>query len=370
MLATPTRAREEALIEEARRHRRRRWLTNGALIAATALVVTAVVVTVRLGTSGHAPSARHALARRISAVAAPMPPEIVVVTGFSRIEVVSSRTRRVIRTLATNAAMFQGPETLAVSPSGLLFFDRGAHYSEKVFSVPLAGGPVRAIAYGRTPAISPDGRLLAYVAENRGSAVRGVGPTGIVVRDLASGAQRTWAVPVADAYIPTMTWSPDGRHLAVTTDAGPGAITLVLDTMAPGRTLSAARRMPLPPGVRFAGYLTARTGVGVVVAGAYPALRTGLIEVDAGTGKVIRPLTSLRQGLFTGNSSDGPEGTIQPDPTGRYFLITGTGPFEKVPGETALGAFGEIFLWAPGMRQPVPILRHFTLAIWAGAGRG
>jgi hypothetical protein len=368
-MLTPTRADAEAVIGEARRHRRRRWRSNAAIVAAAALVVTAAVVAVRLGSSGHAPGGGHQPAGPIAAVVAPMPPEIVVVGVNSRIEVVSSRTLRVIRTLATSTGLFQGPETLAASPSGVLFFDGVRHYSEIVFSVPLAGGAVRAIAYGRTPAVSPDGKLLAYVAETRGSAIRGVGPTGIVVRDLASGAQRTWVLPAADAYIPAMNWSPDGRHLAVTTGAGPGPVTLVLDTTAPGRTLGAARRMPLPPGVSWAGYLTARTGVGVAEAGAYPALRTSLIEVDVRTGQVIGPLTTLRQGLSTMNSYDGPEGKIQPDPTGRYFLITGSGPFEKLPGETTSGADGEIFLWTAGTRQPVPILHRFILAIWAGADR-
>ncbi len=368
-MLTPTRADTEAVIAEARRQRRRRWRTNGARVAAAALVVTAAAVAVRLGASGHAPGDRHRTAGRIAAVAAPMPPEIVAVTDYGQIEVVSSRTLRVIRTLAAKTGGFSGPETLAASPSGLVFYDGLTGYGETVLSVPLVGGPARAVAPGRTPAVSPDGKLLAYVAETF-SALHGEMLTGIVVRDLASGAQRTWALPAADADIAAMTWSPDGRHLAVTTDAGPGPVTVVLDTTAPGRTLGAARRMPLPPGVGWAGYLTARTGVGVVEAGAWPALRTSLVEVDVRTGQVIGPLTTLRgPGLPIGDGTAGPEGTIQPDPAGRYFLITGLGPAEKIPGQTALGAYGEIFLWTAGMRQPVPILHRFILAIWAGAGR-
>jgi hypothetical protein len=51
-------------------------------------VVTVAVVAVRLGASGHAPGDRHRTAGRIATVPAPMAPEIVVVDGFSRIEVV------------------------------------------------------------------------------------------------------------------------------------------------------------------------------------------------------------------------------------------------------------------------------------------
>jgi hypothetical protein len=364
MLA-PARADAEAVIAEARRHRRRRWRANGARVAAAALVVAAAVVAIWPGASGHAPGGRHRAAGSAAAVAAPMPPQIVVMDGYGRIEVVSSRTLRVIRTLATNAGIFQGPYTLAASPSGLVFYDGLTGHGETVFSVPLAGGPARAVAYGRTPAISPDGKLLAYVAETF-SVAHGEILTGIVVRDLASGAQRTWALPDPAAYIPAMSWSPDGRHLAVTT-AVLSPVTVVLDTTAPGRTLGAARRLPLPPGISWAGYLTARTGVGAVEAGAWPALRTSLVEVDVRTGQVIRPLTTLRQGLPTG-SGGGPEGLIQPDPAGRYVLITGTGPTEKIPGQTTTTANGETFLWTAGTRQPMPILHHFILAIWAGTG--
>jgi hypothetical protein len=119
-----------------------------------------------------------------------MPREIVAVNGYGQIEVVSSRTLRVIRTLAARLGGFQGTETLAASPSGLIFFDGLTGDGETVCSVPLAGGPVRAIVPGRTPAVSPDGRLLAYVAETF-SPAHGELLKGIVVRDLASGAQRT-----------------------------------------------------------------------------------------------------------------------------------------------------------------------------------
>src|SRR5215469_2605452 len=281
----------DALIAEARRRGRRRRLARSAVITSSLVALAAGVVAGLHGASRAGPGGTVP-ARRSGVAATSMPPEIVVVTGRARIEVVSSRTLRVMRTIATNAAMFAGPETLTASPSGVLFFDSARDYSERVMSVPLAGGPVRQVAYGRTPAISPDGTLLAYVAENKGSATLGPAPTGIVVRDLASGAQRTWALPPG-SYIPAMTWSPDGRHLAVTTAAGPSPVTVVLDTQAPGRTLAAARRIPLPPGVSWAGYLTASIGVGIVEAGAYPTQRTSLVEVDVRTGQVTRRLTSL-----------------------------------------------------------------------------
>ena len=56
-------------------------------------------------------------------------------------------------------------------------------------SVPVAGGPVRSVAAGSDPAVSPDGRMLAYVT----GAEPHRGPEAIVVRNLATGSQRRWA---------------------------------------------------------------------------------------------------------------------------------------------------------------------------------
>src|SRR5882757_4109659 len=97
--------------------------------------------------------------------AAAMPSRVVVWTAGFKIEVLSSRTGRLIRTLAANVSLYRGIPTLAVSATGVVYFDDVRGADEWVLAVPLAGGPVTAVAEGRDPAISPNGRLLAYVTD-------------------------------------------------------------------------------------------------------------------------------------------------------------------------------------------------------------
>lgn len=70
------------------------------------------------------------------------------------------------------------------------------------------GGDVRNLAAGRAPAWSPDGRSIAYVADGAaGSSVVLAAADGTGARSIHDGA---------DAAT-TLAWSPDGAHLAVST---------------------------------------------------------------------------------------------------------------------------------------------------------
>jgi len=350
-------AQAEALIEEARQRRRRRWLATGAVISASLLVVTAAVLAVVLGSPAHAPRDRLP-ASRSHLAAAPMPSQIVVWTDYFRIEVLSARTGRVIRTLATNVAEIRGLPDLTASASGTLFFDDVAGTHERILSVPLAGGPETAVAqHASEPAVSPDGRLLAYVANTDGSSA----PEAIVVRDLVTGAERRWAFPWQGLDIAALSWSPNDRSLSFTEDSPAagvfwvGAPSWVLDTSLPGGSLASARPIPLHGRLSWAGYLTARTGVAVLEG----PNRTALFLVDVATGRVIRPLTSLPEELNAGNANIGPAETVQVDPTGRYLLISAAGPT----------GHGEVYRWTLGMRHPARIVSGVVKAIWAGVGQ-
>jgi hypothetical protein len=241
-----------------------------------------------------------------------------------------------------------------------VYFDDVRGAGEWVLAVPLAGGPVTAVAEGRDPAISPDGRLLAYVTDTD----RTGRPEAIVVRDLSVGTQKTWAFSSTPPEISSLSWSPDGRFLAFTgsTLVKNATVTVpiaeILDTRSAG-TLDGARRIPLGPGVDWAGFLTPGTGVGVMAGpDGLIGAGAGLVEVGADTGRVLRHLTSLPpQRLATGNVYDGTEGTITADRSGRYLLIAGTGP----------GAgYGEIFRWTFGMPHPVGVTSDASRAVWAG----
>ncbi len=360
-----------ALIEEARQRRRRRWRRR-AFLGASLVLLAAAAATGAVGLSG--PGARSPAGRAPPVPAGPvasMPSRVVVWTGDSKIEILSSRAGRVIRTLARNIALFQRTPTLAVSPAGVLYFDdargSGRDAGEWVLSVPLAGGPVTAVAQGRDPAVSPDGQLLGYVSWTDPSCSPGSlrcpgKPEAIVIRDLLARTQRTWAFTSLVPVITNLSWSPDGRYLAFTAETSVKNGTVMVRTaqvldVRSGGTLDDAPRISLGRAVAWAGYLTPQTGVGVMVGpdGAIQAER-GLVEIRVSNGRVIRRLTSLpSRGLGTGNAFDGAENTIAVDRTGRYLLIVGMGD-----------GHGEIYRWTAGMRRPVRVTAGAFAAAWAG----
>ncbi|GAB3961214.1 hypothetical protein GCM10029978_012810 [Actinoallomurus acanthiterrae] len=146
-----------------------------------------------------------------------------------------------------------------------------------------------------TPALSPDGRRLAYLLS-----------TGVGVADIATGQRRTWTIANGQPGW-NLAWAPDGRHLAL---VGPGLRTL--DTGSPtARPVDVA----LPGGIGRGGDMA-----NSVLGAAYEADGRALIaEVGARIMRVPlggngRPVT-----LAAGNDSGG----IAVDGTGRFALYVG-----------------------------------------------
>jgi hypothetical protein len=127
-----------------------------------------------------------------------------------------------------------------ISPDGWVWIATEGANCENVGSlirVPLAGGPAETIGPGFAPALSPDGRWLAYGAQG------GFCSNDVVVRELASGAERRWTYKRDDpsqsfetAIIRSLAWAPDSRHLAA--EFGwEGNWVRVIDTAGPPGTL-------------------------------------------------------------------------------------------------------------------------------------
>ena len=308
--------------------------------------------------------------------AGPMPSQVVALAGGSKIQVLSSRTGRVVRTLASNVGLFQGSPTIAVSPTGVVYFDtardtaRGTARGPEqwIESTPLTGGPITAIGPGDMPAISPDGRLLAYLAwtvqiyppNTPARDMKPPEPEAIVVRNLETGAARRWAFTSDVPVISSLSWSPDNRFLAYTSSSWasgqpPPDTTQLLDTRA-GGTLTSARRIPLAPGLEWAGFLTPQAGLAVTPYLAAQGGQQTLVAVATRTGRILGRLIGLpRQGLATFNAFDGTEGTITADPTGRYLLIA----------TNVRHGYGEILRWAIGERHLADLAVGAGRAAWA-----
>jgi hypothetical protein len=340
------------LFEEARRRRRRRYLWGTIAVALAVLLVATTAWSLRGGTARAPgpPSHRVGGPHPSGAVIGGMPPAMVVWAQLSpstmAIQVVSSKTGRVVRTLATDDGLFDSTPQPTVSTDGTVFFDDSVAGSstpgpgapppiERVMAVPFAGGPVSFVALGHDPVVSPNGQDLAYLTFTQVSDA----PEAIVVRDLRTGASSTWSYSTNGPDIRRLTWMPDSVHLAFSTEILVRRqwhlSTRVVDVTGSDRRLEDARVLPLPrcptgPSWAFgtdhtmawAGFLGEDLGIGICrhvdITGTEQ--QTQPFVIDVRTGREVARLPAIG-GLI----GDGPGGGFQIDPSGRYMAYVGPG---------------------------------------------
>ncbi len=248
---------------------------------------------------------------------------------------------------------------------------------EQVWSVPLSGGPPTVVAAdGYDPAVSPDGRDLAYQLDTDMSS----GPATVVVRDLRTGASTVHAVSSSAAAIDSLTWSPSSATLAVTTTepapdgrSASGATWLV-DVPAPSGPLETFPHVRLPacppglwafPGVptvaAWAGYVSGTEGLAVCPrAGLSSTSSTlGFAVVDVATGRTVGALPTLPGLLATGSTFVFAGGAVQIDGTGRHLALVTPGSGDGLLEEWSIGTK------APGtVGHPSVIARGVASAAW------
>ncbi len=341
----------QVLFREARRRRRRRWFIGFLVLAFTVAPIAAVVLA---RTSSVSRSPGHKPAGPTQYAAAAMPAEVVVWEHF-RLDVLSSLDGHRIRTLATNVGEFRGSPSLSVAPGRTVYFDNHAYVRsspvDRIYSVPVSGGAPSYIADGRTPAISPDGHLLAYVSNDpvAGPVVKEM----ITIEDLRSHAIRSWTATAPEADLWALSWSPDSRFLSFsgTASTSPDSVATsywVLDTTGPVLTSGAAHRLSLAPGVSWACFM-AGTRSGELAGVGEVQLRSGLrlVAINARSGRTIRSLVTIPDAFGA---------TIQADASGKHLIVaaSGSGSF----------GYGRLYRWTSGSANPTAIAPGVLVAAW------
>jgi hypothetical protein len=281
MLGRDTREGLDIAPEEAAGRRRSRQ--KAALAGALGATVLAGVLAVVMGGRGPA---KNIEVRSPGGVAAPDPPpgrsplpsdstivnagsrtgrapaEIVALSG-TEVVLLDSATGRQVRVLAAHpeadpaTGVFLEGVSLSADRRSAYYAVAGECGMGTVYRVPVDGrGAPERVATGISPALSPDGSKLAFAAPG------GSGPDGrsrcnnqIVVRELATGAERTWAFPedadhrlalYQDGAITKIAWAPDSTRLAYTLSYEGDSVS-ILDT-AVHHDLSETQEVVVPDG--------------------------------------------------------------------------------------------------------------------------
>jgi hypothetical protein len=331
----------------AARHRRPRW--QPAMAAAAAAVVLAIVVAavaVVRSDDGDGTSVQTPPAGSTSA-----PSEIVAATDDDRVVVLDTATGAELRSLADGA---DAQTTIAVTPDGArVFFDRPSSPASdpprELATVPTSGGEAQRLIGGAgQPAVSPDGRLLAFVTysprTDQGQ------PNRLSVVELPESFEG-WipnvvgdgTVGETDQQISGVSWAPDSRHLVYTLLRSPqGSYPRVAES-ASGIQLDQAPIVPINDGSAVAGYLgdTGQMLGRTCLASNEGDQRLRVIVIDPQSGQETKHL--FRYPELCGSER------LSSDPSGRHVL--------------ALGAAG-LYRWSEGDAEPTKIADGIRAAAW------
>jgi len=183
----------------------------------------------------------------------PRPKTIAAIEGGA-VLLLDAKDGHTLRTLATHPEAATGGfpylQGVSLTPDGSQAFYSlaGDCGPASIYRVPTDGQAQPAVvAGGLSPAVSPDGHKLAYAVAGHTAVPPTTAAAGlperqcenaIVVRDLQTGAERTWRYPdtpdyagalYQDAVISEIDWAPDSTRLAYTLSYEGDSIS-ILDT--------------------------------------------------------------------------------------------------------------------------------------------
>lgn len=161
---------------------------------------------------------------------------LVTIRADGSVDLLSPDTGAVLRTLVGPSPVDSSgrhlADPVAVTASKSEAYIAYGRLQSTVESVPLAGGPLTYVTDGMVPAVSPDGTMLAFFRLLPTSDATSTTVTGaVVIRDLATGSERTVDPTTGLTVVEGLSWSTDDSELALTGlfgGSGTGA-SLVLD---------------------------------------------------------------------------------------------------------------------------------------------
>jgi hypothetical protein len=179
-------------------------------VAATLVVLAGILAAVALrGSHGN---------QSVRAGTSSPAPSLLVGAEDGSVKLVST-TGTVERTVfsSTQAENLGRPVSVSVTGDGLTAYvgfesnNRG-RYSMRIEKIPLRGGTPTLFATGAEPAVSRDGKKVAYIRESSPRTIN----APVIVRDLVT---RSKAALPGILVAPThLSWSNDGLHLAISGD--------------------------------------------------------------------------------------------------------------------------------------------------------
>ena len=312
----------------------------------------------------------------------------------------STRTGAVLRTLASDVSVFApGLPAISVTPTGAVVFDSDPipgvsppnARGDQIFTVPITGGPIHEVAPGFDPAVSPDGRSVAFVASNGVGEAAYVDTTGGIDIATLDGSAITGVVTLhPDATqvgqgISNLSWSPDSRRLSFdllqpSTDS---STSWILDQLTSASSLASAVQIPLhPAGLSWNGYMGTASdgrevGIGVLTAPQeQPPLAgtQGIVSIDPRSGSVLRRLFALPAAVCTTEQTPHApsdcnadfSNTFDVDQSGSSVLISGVVPLTT--GTVSTSGLTYLYRWTHGSTKPVRVSQGVLVAAWGPSG--
>jgi hypothetical protein len=275
-------------------------------------------------------------------------PTTIVASRDGRIVLIDSKDGKVLRTIADRTQTGGAPAdplfvpALALTPDGkAVFFTRPRSEScLEIYRISVSGGRASFVARGYSPDVSPDGKRLAYNASDS----CGERKQSVVVRDLATGKERSWyAKRYYEDGFGRVRWAPNPRYLLVQACGVHGCTPFSLDTVRTDQILDGEAFGPRDyNGVDITMLsLTVRRGGGTVVFGVdYPDVPPDATYPDLEFNPRTRQVTTI---FATGGAQP-----LDFDESGDHFLY--------------LAGDDELFRYNGD--KPVSLGTGFTEAVW------